>query len=117
MPVGYSESIFEPLGASLGLKLLTPPSFAKAIAEGSEVSAADRQTVQRQLQKRLIKVWVFNSQNETPEIEQLNKIARAKKIPVATITETLSPANLSFEQWQAAELEALVAALHQATGR
>ncbi len=117
VPVGYSESIFEPLGASLGLKLLTPPSFARAIAEGSEVSAADRQTVQRQLQKRLIKVWVFNSQNETPEIDQLNKLARAEKVPVATITETLSPANLTFEQWQAAELESLIGALHRATGR
>ena len=42
MPVGYSESIFEPLGASLGLKLLTPPGFAKAVAEGTEVSAADK---------------------------------------------------------------------------
>ena len=27
VPVGYSESIFEPLGASLGLRLLTPPGF------------------------------------------------------------------------------------------
>jgi len=27
-PVGYSESIFEPLGESLGLRLMTPPGFA-----------------------------------------------------------------------------------------
>ena len=43
VPVGYSESIFQPLGAALGLKLLTPYSFAKAIAEGTDVSAADTQ--------------------------------------------------------------------------
>ena len=35
VPVGYSESIFEPLGQSLGLKLLTPSGFAKAVAEGT----------------------------------------------------------------------------------
>ena len=50
VPVGYSESIFQPLGADLGLKLLTPYSFAKAIAEGTEISAQDKQTVDAQAQ-------------------------------------------------------------------
>ncbi len=40
VPVGYSESIFQPLGEDLHLKLATPYSFAKAIAEGADVSAA-----------------------------------------------------------------------------
>ena len=31
-PVGYSESIFQPLGQDLGLKLMTPYGFAKAIS-------------------------------------------------------------------------------------
>ena len=39
VPVGYSESIFQPLGNDLHLKLLTPYSFTKAIAEGTDVSA------------------------------------------------------------------------------
>jgi zinc/manganese transport system substrate-binding protein len=116
VPVGYSESIFQPLGADLHLKLLTPYSFAKAVAEGREVSAGDRQTVDRQAQDRLIKVWVYNSQNETPDIQRINAICRTRHIPVATVTETLSPASLSFEQWQVAELRGLLAALHQATG-
>jgi zinc/manganese transport system substrate-binding protein len=34
-----------------------------------------------------------------------------------TITETLSPASATFEQWQVAELQNLRQALHQATGR
>ena len=52
VPVGYSESIFEPLGASLGLRLLTPPGFAKAIAEGGEVErAATSETVERQARR------------------------------------------------------------------
>ena len=115
--VGYSESIFQPLGASLGLELATPYGFAKAISEGTEVSAKDKQTVERQLRHRLIKVWVFNSQNLTPEIKQLNSIAAAEHIPVATVTETLAPPTLNFEQWQVAQLEALAAALHRSTGR
>jgi zinc/manganese transport system substrate-binding protein len=117
VPVGYSESIFQPLGEALGLKLLTPYSFAKAIAEGAEVSAQDKQTVDRQASSREIAVWVFNSQNVTPDVQRVNDLARAARIPIATVTETLSPASDSFEQWQDAELEGLERALHEATGR
>jgi zinc/manganese transport system substrate-binding protein len=117
VPVGYSESIFQPLGEDLHLKLLTPPSFAKAVAEGTEISARDKETVDSQAQKRLIKVWVYNSQNATPDIQQINAIAKKRHIPIATVTETLSPASLNFEQWQVAELRGLIRALHQATGR
>jgi zinc/manganese transport system substrate-binding protein len=117
VPVGYSESIFQPLGEALGLKLLTPYSFAKAIAEGTDVSAADKQTVDTQAQRHLIRVWVYNSQNATPDVQRVNQLARAAHIPITTITETLSPASATFEQWQVAELQNLQRALHQATGR
>jgi zinc/manganese transport system substrate-binding protein len=117
VPVGYSESIFQPLGQALGLKLMTPYSFAKAIAEGTDVSAADKQTVDAEAQNRLIKVWVYNSQNATPDVQRVNQLARAAHIPIMTITETLSPASATFEQWQVAELQNLRQALHQATGR
>jgi zinc/manganese transport system substrate-binding protein len=101
----------------MGLKLLTPYSFAKAVAEGTEISAKDKQTVDNQAQRRLIKVWVYNSQNATPDIQRVNTIAKQKRIPIATVTETLSPATLNFEQWQVAELRGLIKALHRATGR
>jgi zinc/manganese transport system substrate-binding protein len=116
-PVGYSESIFRPLGEDLGLKLLTPYSFAKAIAEGGEVTAQDKRTVDEQAEDRKVKVWVFNSQNVTPDVQRVNEIARAHGIPIATVTETLAPASDSFEQWQVAQLEGLMRALGEATGR
>jgi zinc/manganese transport system substrate-binding protein len=117
VPVGYSESIFQPLGEALGLKLLTPYSFAKAIAEGGEVSAQDKQTVDRQVAGRQVKVWVLNSQNVTPDVQRVSELARGAHIPIVTITETLSPASDSFQQWQVAQLEELERALHGATGR
>ncbi len=117
VPVGYSESIFQPLGRALGLDLRTPYSFAKAIAEGSDVTAADKETVDRQAATHQIKVWIYNSQNATPDVQRVNQAARAAGIPVTTITETLSPATASFEQWQANELLNLLRALHRATGR
>jgi zinc/manganese transport system substrate-binding protein len=117
VPVGFSESIFQPLGEALGLKLQTPYSFAKAIAEGTDVTVQDKETVDAQAQDRAIKVWIFNSQNVTPDVQRVNQIVRERQIPIVTVTETLSPASASFEQWQVVELRALLAALHKATGR
>jgi zinc/manganese transport system substrate-binding protein len=117
VPVGYSESIFQGLGEDLGLKLLTPPSFAKSVAEGTDVTAADKQTVDAQAEQRRIAVWVFNEQNVTPDVQRINAIARRRRIPFVTVTETLSPAGASFQQWQVNQLRALAAALHEATGR
>jgi zinc/manganese transport system substrate-binding protein len=117
VPVGYSESIFQGLGEDLGLRLTTPDSFVKAIAEGTDVTAQDKQAVDAEAREHLIKVWVFNSQNVTPDVQRVNEIASAAGIPVATVTETLSPAGASFQQWQVSELEGLMRALHAATGR
>jgi zinc/manganese transport system substrate-binding protein len=117
VPVGASESIFAPLAQALGLKLLTPASFLKAISEGSEPTAGDKTTIDRQIAKRRIKVWVFNSQNSTPDVQRITDAARKKGIPVTTITETLTPASASFQSWQSRQLEALAAALAKATAR
>jgi zinc/manganese transport system substrate-binding protein len=116
VPVGYSESVFEPLGRDLGLGLATPASFAKAIAEGTDVTAEDKQTVDRQAASGEIKVWVYNRQNVTPDVQRVNAIAAAHRVPVVTITETLSPAGASYEQWQVAQLAALDAALRAGAG-
>jgi zinc/manganese transport system substrate-binding protein len=115
--VGASESIFAPLAQALGLKILTPPTFLKAISEGTEPTAADKTTIDRQIAEKQIKVWVFNSQNSTPDVKRITDAARKRGIPVTTITETLVPASASFQDWQSRQLQALAAALTQATGR
>jgi zinc/manganese transport system substrate-binding protein len=117
VPVGTSESIFVPLAQALGLKLITPGSFLKAISEGTDPTAADVATIDRQVSRRQIKVWVFNSQNSTPDVARITSAAGKQGIPVTTITETLSPASATFQAWQVRQLEALSAALHRATGR
>jgi zinc/manganese transport system substrate-binding protein len=110
-PVGASESIFTPLAQALGLRLVTPGSFLKAVSEGTDPTAADKTTVDRQIARKQIKVWIFNSQNSTPDVARLTDAARRKGIPVTTITETLTPASGTFQQWQVRQLKALVLAL------
>ncbi len=116
-PVGASESIFTPLADALGLNLLTPETFLDAISEGGDPTVADKATIDTQIKTKQIKVYVYNSQNSTPDIQtQVNQV-KAEGIPVTTITETLTPPNLSFEAWQVRQLQGIEAALAQATGR
>jgi len=115
--VGYSESIFGPLAADLGLVPAMPVGFAKAVAEGAEITAQDRQETERALGAGEVAVWVYNSQNVTPDVQRVNALAAARRIPIVAVTETLSPAGATFQAWQVAQLEALRAALHRATGR
>src|SRR5712691_4446401 len=116
-PIGASESIVSPLADALGLKMLTPYSFLRAISEGSEPTAQDKATIDAQIRNKQIKIYVYNSQNATPDVTAQVKAAEAEHIPVTTVTETLAPANATFQQWQVTELQGIENALHQATGK
>lgn len=116
-PIGASESIVTPLAEGLGLKMLTPESFLDAISEGSDPTAADKATIDNQIRTKQIKIYVFNSQNSTPDVQAQVAAAKAAGIPVTTVTETLAPANATFQDWQVKQLQGIESALAQATGR
>ncbi|WP_370347577.1 metal ABC transporter solute-binding protein, Zn/Mn family [Catenulispora sp. MAP5-51] len=116
VPIGASESIVSPLADSTGLKMLTPYSFLKDISEGNDPSVADKSTIDAQIKGKQIKVYVYNSQNSTPDIATQVAEAKAAGIPVTTVTETLSPAGASFQDWMVSELTSLQTALAQAAG-
>jgi zinc/manganese transport system substrate-binding protein len=117
VPVGASESIFAPLADALGLSLITPSSFLDAISEGTEPTAQDKATIDSQIKSHQLQVYVYNSQNSTPDVQAQVTAAKAAGIPVTTITETLQPASSTFEAWQVRQLGGLVDALSKATGR
>jgi zinc/manganese transport system substrate-binding protein len=116
-PVGASESIVSPLADGLGLKMLTPYSFLSAISEGTDPTAHDKTLIDQQIKDKQIKVYVYNSQNATPDVQQQVKEAKAAGIPVTTVTETLTPAGASFQDWQVRQLQDLKQALAKATGK
>jgi zinc/manganese transport system substrate-binding protein len=112
-PVGASESVFAPLAPALGLNPITPTGFLDAISEGTEPTSADKTTVDRQIAEGQIAVWVYNSQNATPDVQRLNDAAKAAGVPTATVTETTMPEGASFQAWQSRQLEVLLAALNK----
>ena len=116
-PVGASESIVSPLADALGLRVITPPPFLRAISEGADPTAADKRLIDEQLAHRQMAVYLVNTQNATPDVSAQVDAARRAGIPVVAVTETLPPADATFQQWQVAQLAALSAALHAGTGR
>jgi zinc/manganese transport system substrate-binding protein len=116
-PVGASESIFAMLAPALGLDLITPSRLLTAVSEGNDPTVADKATADAQITQRRIAVYIYNSQNATPDVRGQVDAARAHGIPVVAITETLVPAGASFQDWQVAQLTALRQALHTATGK
>jgi zinc/manganese transport system substrate-binding protein len=109
--VGASESIFEPLAQALGLKLTTPPGFFDAVAEGTEPSPAAKAETDAQIEDGKVAVWVYNSQNATPDVQRLNDAAAAAGVEVATVTETPTPEGTSFQAWMSRQLRGLERAL------
>jgi len=114
--VGASESIVVYLCRALGLDLVTPPSFLRAVSEGTDVSVADKETIDTQIRDHRIKIYVYNSQNVTPAVPaQLDEV-KAEHIPYAVITETLQPAGATYQSWQTKQLLGIEAALAEARG-
>jgi zinc/manganese transport system substrate-binding protein len=116
-PIGASESILTPLAEDLGLRVVTPESFLDAVSEGADPTGADKITVDQQIKSKQIKIFVFNSQNSTPDVTALVTAAKNQGIPVATVTETPVPPTASFQDWQVEQLEGIKQALSQATAR
>jgi len=117
VPVGATESIFDYLASALGLNLITPTGFMKALSEGTEPTAQDKAMFDQQVSQKRMRVLAYNIQNAIPDVTALVTKARSAHIPVVPITETLRPAGASFQAWQLGQLKALAAALHTATGR
>jgi zinc/manganese transport system substrate-binding protein len=113
-PVGASESIFAMIAPALGLDVLTPANFLTAVSQGTDPTAADKSTIDAQITGKKIKMYVYNSQNATPDVQRQVEEAKAAGIPISTITETMTPATASWQQWQTAQLVALRDALAKA---
>jgi zinc/manganese transport system substrate-binding protein len=115
--VGATESIVAPMAEALGLNLVTPYSFLQAISEGTDPTAQDKATADRQIASKQIAVLLFNTQNATPDVQRLVDAAKANGIHVVDVTETLEPPGATFQDWQTGQLRALANALAAGVGK
>ena len=109
-PVGLTETIFLYQSNPMGLKVLTPFDFEKAIAEGNDPPADSVVTTNDQVTQRQIKVLIYNEQTVTPVTTHLQNEAQQANIPIVPVTETM-PVGKTYQQWMLDQLNALQQAL------
>jgi zinc/manganese transport system substrate-binding protein len=112
VPVGSTESILVYMAEALGLDLISPPEFMQAVAEGNDPPANAVAQFHDQVANRQIKVLVYNSQTSSNLTDSIKKLARDEGIPIVGVSETLQPADATFQEWQDAQLLSLQNALN-----
>jgi zinc/manganese transport system substrate-binding protein len=110
--VGATESIFVYMANALGLDLITPPAFMDAVAEGNDPPAASVVTFEQQVRSKQITVLVYNVQTVTDVTNTIKQLAAQQNIPIVGVSETIQPADASFQEWQTAQLLVLQNALN-----
>jgi zinc/manganese transport system substrate-binding protein len=108
--VAYTEPVPGYLIDAAGLVNLAPPSFTRAIEDGTEPSPQAFAALNTLVTKRRVRVLLYNSQAVSPITSRVRDAAAQAHIPVIGVTETLPP-HLTFQQWQLAQARQLAKAL------
>ena len=112
-PVGLTETIYLYQAVPLGLNVLTPFEFQKAMAEGNEPPADTVVTAENQITHHQIKVLIYNVQTVTPSTTKLENDARVQNIPIVPVSETM-PTGKTYQTWMLDQLNVLEQALQSA---
>jgi Zinc-uptake complex component A periplasmic len=104
-PVAITEPVFGYEAQALGLRILTPPSFALAIMDGNDPSPQDTQTEISLFTAKRVKVFFYNQQAVAPITVRLLGLARSQHIAIVGVYET-KPLAMTYQQWMLAELQA-----------
>jgi zinc/manganese transport system substrate-binding protein len=109
LAVTATEPVFGPMADALGLTMRNQ-RFQLAMMNDTEPSARDVAAFETDLKQNKVKLFLYNSQVSGKLTERLLGIAKAAKVPVVGVTETM-PASVSFQDWMLGQLDAVDKAL------
>ena len=94
----------------MGLKVLTPFEFQKAIAEGNDPPADTVVETENQIKEGKVRVLIYNEQTISPITTKVQADARAANVPIVGVTETMPPGE-TYQTWMLRQLDELRSAL------
>jgi zinc/manganese transport system substrate-binding protein len=112
-PVTATEPVFGPMAAALGLSM-RDERFQLAVMNGTEPRAGDVAAIEDDLRHRRVGLLFYNDQVRNASSDHLIAIARAARVPVVGVSETMPPGT-DYPAWMLRELAAVRAALAAAT--
>jgi zinc/manganese transport system substrate-binding protein len=110
-PIAFTEPVAEYQTDAIGLKLLTPEGFMRAIEQGVDPAPADVAAERDLLTGKKVKVLLSNSQVTSPLTKDLQDLAAKSGIPVVGVAETIPPQYKTYQEWMLAQLADLERAL------
>jgi zinc/manganese transport system substrate-binding protein len=109
-PVALTEPVYGYMADAVGLRVLSPQEFMKAIEEGNDPPSQAVAAEQDLITQHRVKVLLYNSQTVTKITSAIRDLAASNSVPVVGISET-EPPGQTYQQWQLDELDRLEAAL------
>ncbi len=110
VPVAFTEPVYGYMADAIGLAMLSPEAFMKAIEEGNDPPSQAVAAEQDLITRHRVKVLLYNSQAVTKITAGIRDLAASNSIPVVGISET-EPTGQDYQAWQLDELGRLEAAL------
>ncbi len=101
-PVTASEPVFGYMAAALGLTMRNE-RFQLSVMNDTEPSARDVAAFERDLKQRKVRILFYNMQASDKIVQHLVALARANKVPVVGVTETI-PTGMNFQDWMLRQL-------------
>jgi zinc/manganese transport system substrate-binding protein len=99
----------------MGLKVLTPFDFQKAVAEGIDPPADTVGIAREQIRKKMVRVLVYNRQTADRFTARLEELAKNSGVPVVAVTETMPPGK-HYQSWMLDQISDVENALMGAGG-
>jgi len=109
-PVGITETVCLYQAVPLGLRVLTPFEYQKAMDQGKDPPAASVEEMDSQIRQRKIRILICNDQAISSFGARLLAEAKAANIPVVGMTETM-PQGETYQTWMLRQLDELRSAL------
>ena len=109
-PIGLTETIFLYQIRALGLRVLTPLEYQKAVSEGNDPPADAAAAAESQITQKKIRVLLINLQSVSAVAARARDEAAAAGIPIVGLRETM-PAGETYQSWMLSQLDQIASAL------
>ena len=110
-PVAFTEAVAGYQAAAIGLAVLTPEGFMRAIEQSVDPAPADVAAERDLLTGRKVKVLLYNSQVTSPLTKDIHDLAVTSGVPVVGVAETIPAQFKTYQDWMLAQLAELETAL------
>jgi zinc/manganese transport system substrate-binding protein len=108
--VAITEPVPNYLLAALGMKVVTPIAFSRALDQGTDAPAGVLEQTLATLTSGEAKLLVYNVQTSGPQSDAVLAAAKKAGLPAAPVSETLPP-GLDYVTWQRGVLATIAQAL------